>query len=220
MTAQSQPPGPRPLQAEQIVRAPFAEADAVAARVAARTESHLAAAGGRLFGVFRPVIGRPQSEIVIVTEWPDAAAADANRHLALGAEYGLETITRDVWTPTLRPEPGQRPDQKGGYYSHRAFDIRSSDWPRFRDLSAEAWDSWEATHSAITVGFWLCRTPPGPGLTRVRLMAWYASLEAWERSRYWNPAAKPGSERAYDLFRERSAMMVDTQVAILRRIEP
>ena len=179
----------------------------------------LASASGSLFGVFRPVIGRSQAEIVIITEWPSAAAAEASSHLALGRGHDLETVSRDLWTPTLRPLPGERPDQKGGYYSHRACDIPAERWERFRDISAEAWVSWETTHAARTVGFWLCRTPPRPGLTRVRLMAWYESLEAWERSRYWSPAAKPGSERAMALFRERSQMMADTHVAILRRIE-
>lgn len=209
-----------PVHHQRIVRAPNAEAERLANSIAAGADTRMATVNGRLFGVFRPVIGRSQAEIVIVTEWPAEAAADAHSNVALGETAGLETVVRDLWTPTLRPLPGERPDQKGGYYSHRAFDIRSQDWPRFRDLSAEAWESWEATHAARTVGFWLCRTPPGPGLVRVRLMAWYENLEAWERSRYWNPGAKAGSERAYDLFRERAAMMVDTHVAILRRIEP
>ncbi|MEZ5853655.1 MAG: hypothetical protein R3D67_02515 [Hyphomicrobiaceae bacterium] len=171
-----------------------------------------------MFGVFKPVIGLSQATAVVVTEWPDAAAADAGGHTVLAGLEGAETVDRDIWTPTLRPAPGERPTEAKGFYSHRAFDIAAADWERFRDLSGEAWGNWEATHAAKTVGFWLCRMPPGPGLVRVRLMAWYESLDAWERSRWWNAGAKTGSEAAFDRFKERAALMVDTRVSILQLV--
>lgn len=209
-----------PVHEQRILETTLAGAEAAAERIVVDGAAAAAAAGGLLFGVFRPVIGMSQARIVVITEWPDERAAAANGHRVAAGLTGLETVDRDLWTPTLRPAPGERPAETGGFYSHRAFDIPSERWERFRAITAEAWESWETTHAARVAGLWLCRTPPGPGLTRVRLMAWYESLEAWERSRYWNPGAKAGSERAMELFRERSAMMADTHVAILRRVKP
>lgn len=208
-----------PVHEQRIIHVGHAEAKAAAQLIATIGAAAAERAGGRLFGVFAPVIGLSQSLVVAVAEWPDEQAADANGHTMLANLARADTHDRDIWTPTLRPAPGEHPTEIGGYYSHRAFDIKAGDWDRFRDLSAEAWGNWEATHAARTVGFWLCRRPPGPGLVRVRLMAWYDSLDAWDRSRWWNADAKTGSEQAFDRFRERNELLVDTQVSILRRVE-
>lgn len=209
-----------PVHEQRIASAGHARAEALARHIADHAEAALATAGGRVFGVFRPVIGLPQSWVVTVVEWPDAIAAQHHGHAVLSGLDGVETVDRDIWTPTLRPAPGERPEDAGGYYSHRAFDIAEEDWPRFRDLTAEAWGNWEATHAARTAGFWLCAHSPGPDLVRVRLMAWYESLEAWEKSRWWNANAKAGSEAAFGRFRERARMFRETRVSILTRIAP
>ena len=49
-------------------------------------------------------------------------------------------------------------------------------------------------------------------------MAWYQDLDAWERSRWWNPAAREGSAEAFARFRERARMLQDTGVSILARV--
>lgn len=207
-----------PVHEQRIVSVGNARADTTARHIASAGAAAVASKGGSLFGVFKPVIGLPQGHVIAVTEWPDAASAEANGHAVLDGITDAETVERDLWTPTLRPAPGERPTETGGYYSHRAFDIEEKDWERFRDLSAAAWGNWEATHAARTTGFWLCRNRPDPGLVRVRLMAWYESLDAWERSRWWNANAKAGSDEAFDRFRERSRLLRDTHVSILVRV--
>lgn len=206
------------VHAERIIEAGHARAEAVARHIARGGAAAVAPHGGTLFAVFKPVIGLSQSLVIAVSEWPDAATADLHGNAVLAGLDGMETVARDIWFPTLRPAPGERPAETGGYDSHRAFDIRAEDWERFRDITAAAWINWEGAHAASVKGFWLCRHPPGPGLVRVRLMAWYESLEAWERSRWWNPGAKVGSEPAFDRFRERAALLVDTRVSILQRV--
>ncbi len=207
-----------PVHEQRVIHLGRANADGKIRHLATTGARAVAAAGGRMFGVFKPVIGLSQATAVVVTEWADEAAAGALGHVVLAGLDEVETVDRDIWTPTLRPAPGERPTEANGFYSHRAFDIVSGDWERFRDLSADAWGNWEATHAAKTVGFWLCRTPPGPGLVRVRLMAWYDSLDAWERSRWWNAGAKGGSEAAFDRFKQRSTLLVDTRVSILQLV--
>lgn len=174
--------------------------------------------GGQLFGAFKGVIGLSANRLVVVSEWSDEVAAAAWGHLAIDGFGGARIEARETWEPTSRPLPGARPAETGGVYSHRAFDILEADWPRFRELSETAWGNWEGIHAARVAGFWKSRTPPAVGQLRVRLMAWYESLDAWERSRWWNPAAKHGSAEAFARFRERSQMLQDTHVSILARV--
>jgi hypothetical protein len=203
---------------QRIVRFGPRFADAGARHIAAEGTRAVAANGGRLFGVFKPVIGMSQNFVVVITEWPDEAAAQAHGGAALQGVSGADLIAQDLWEPTARPLPGEVPAETTGFYSHRAFDIRPENWPRFLELSASAWDNFEGVNDTVVKGFWKARTPPEPGLLRVRLMAWYASLDAWERSRWWSSNARPGQGEAIQRFRERSAMLEDNEVAILTRV--
>jgi hypothetical protein len=193
-------------------------ADAGARHLVTEGARAVVANGGKLFGVFKPVIGLSQNSVVVITEWPDEAAAKAHSATALQGVIGANQIAQDLWEPTARPLPGETPAETSGFYSHRAFDIRPENWPRFLELSTSAWDNFEGVNDTVVKGFWKTRTPPAPGLLRVRLMAWYASLDAWERSRWWSSNARAGQDQAIERFRERSAMLEDNEVAILTRV--
>lgn len=177
----------------------------------------VAAKDARLFGVFKSIIGLSTNRAVVICEWPDEASATAFGHLVLEGLDGARTESREIWEPTSRPLPGESPADAGGVYSHRAFDILETDWPRFLELSQTAWGNFEGVHATRVVGFWKSRTAPAPGQLRIRLMAWYRNLDAWERSRFWNPDAKAGSDAAFQRFRERAQMTQDTSVSILLR---
>lgn len=205
-----------PIYDQRIIRLPAGRIDALGARIAADGDGLLAGHGGRLFGVFKGMIGLSLNTAVVVTEWPDEAAASRHGGLLVDGIDGATLVDRDLWEPTSRPRPGERPAETGGYYSHRAFDMKEGDWPRFLELTEAAWGDWEGVHAARVAGFWKCRNRPAPGEVRIRLMAWYESLDAWERSRWFNANAKPSPE-AYARFRERSAFLTDTQVSILTR---
>lgn len=193
-------------------------ADAGARHLAVEGARAAATHGGRLFGVFKPVIGMSQNCVVVITEWPDEGQAMEHADKVIQGVTGANPIARDLWEPTARPRPGETPTETAGFYSHRAFDIRPENWPRFLELSTSAWDNFEGVNDSVVKGFWKARTPPAPGLLRVRLMAWYASLDAWERSRWWSGNARAGQDEAIQRFRERSAMLEDNEVAILTRV--
>lgn len=192
--------------------------DAGTRQVATSGADAIAGKGGRLYGVFKSIIGLSINRAVVISEWPDETLAAAWGHLGLEGVEGGRTESRELWEGTSRPTPGRSPMEAGGVYSHRAFDILEPDWPRFLELSETAWGSFEGTHATRVAGFWKSRTPPGPGQLRVRLMAWYESLDAWERSRFWNPRAKAGSDDAFARFRERAQMQLDSHVSILLRV--
>lgn len=206
------------LHYQRILRFAPGLADAGARRFVTEGARAIAAKGGKFFGVFKPVIGLSQNCVIVITEWPDEAAAQAHAASALHGVHDAQAVAHDLWEPTARPFPGEAPAETTGFYSYRAFDIRPENWPRFLELSRDAWDNFEGINESVVKGFWKARTPPAPGLLRVRLMAWYASLDAWERSRWWSSNARPGQEDAIQRFRERSAMLEDNEVAILTRV--
>ncbi|MBN9267877.1 MAG: NIPSNAP family protein [Hyphomicrobium sp.] len=95
--------------------------------------------GGRLFGIWKPLLGLSLNHLIVLTEWPDADAA-----IAHGADilHGIEGATIelcDLWQPTLRPAPGSRlPELSGGYYSHRHYDIAADTLETFLEHSGAA----------------------------------------------------------------------------------
>lgn len=173
------------------------------------------AAGGRIFGVFTAQIGLSANNLVMLSCFPDEAAARSVDLLA-GIAAGVER--HEFWEPAPRPAESETFPERDGFFSHRWFDCAEAEWPMFRQLSVDAWDNFEDVHDTRVIGFWRSRTPPGPGLVRVWLMAWYKTLGAWEGSRWYLREDHPEAKAAYDRFRARSALTLNTAVSILRRV--
>lgn len=173
------------------------------------------AAADHVFGVFTPQIGLSANHVVLISAFPDEAATIAS-DLIGGAPCAVER--HELWEPDPRPVAGEAFPETHGVFSHRWFDVAEGDWPRFRELSVTAWDNFEAVHDTRVIGFWRSRTPPAPGLIRVWLMAWYADLAAWEGSRFYLDSGRADAAQAYDNFRARSLLTVDTAVSLLRRV--
>jgi hypothetical protein len=173
------------------------------------------AAGGQVFGVFTPQIGLSANHVVTISAFPDEAAA---RVVDLVGAAPCAVERQEFWEPDPRPLPGETFPETDGVFSHRWFDVAEADWPRFRELSVTAWDNFEAVHETRVIGFWRSRTPPAPGLIRVWLMAWYANLAAWEGSRFYLDSGRADAAQAYDNFRARALVTVDTAVSLLRRV--
>jgi hypothetical protein len=173
------------------------------------------ATGGHVFGVFTSQIGLSANHVVLISAFPDEAGARASD---LIADAPCKVERHELWDPDPRPLAGEIFPETDGAFSHRWFDVAEADWPRFRELSVTAWDNFEAVHDTRVIGFWRSRTPPAPGLIRVWLMAWYANLAAWEGSRFYLDSGRADAAQAYDNFRARAALTVDTAVSLLRRV--
>ncbi len=188
-----------------------------AADVGAEILRRESASAGRLFGVFSPQIGLSVNRLVILTELPGAGSIPAEPSALLdGLPVTIER--RELWEPAPRPAAGESLTDAGGYYSHRRFDCRAEDWPRFQELSVTAWDNFEDVHDTRVVGFWRAVTAPAPGMVRVWLMAWYRDLAAWEGSRWYQASPDPAAKAAFERFRERRTLTVDSAVSILKRL--
>lgn len=187
----------------------------VAAQLASRSAATAQAAGGRVFGVFTAMIGLGLNNVVMLSEFPDEPRARAVDLLA-GIPAGI--VRHEFWEPDPRPTPEETLPETDGFFSHRWFDCAEADWPRFRDLSADAWDNFEDVHDTRVIGFWRSRTPPAPGVTRVWLMAWYKDLAAWEASRFMLNPQGTRAEAAFARFRLRREMTLDSAVSMLRRV--
>ena len=176
----------------------------------------VAAKGGQLFGVWKPLIGLSLNHTVAVTRWPDDAAARANANTVLAGCKGLTIEQHALWVATLRPKPDYLPANRPGYVTHRWYDIRESDLAEFLEHSGSAWGSWEGTHDGEVLGLWRTLAPPAPGRIRMRLMAWYRDLGVWERSRYWK--GTKGAETANQRLGARYALNLDSAVSILESV--
>jgi hypothetical protein len=177
----------------------------------------IAAHGGRLFGIWKPLLGLSLNHLVVLAEWPDAEAALAHGADILAGIKGTHVELCDLWRPTLRPAPGARlPELPGGYYSHRHYDIAVESLPRFLEHSAAAWGSFESTHASQVIGLWRSSHVPAPGIIRMRLMAWYQDMATWERSRYWNGTS--GAEAANAQLGARYAMTLDSAVSMIELV--
>lgn len=198
-----------------VLATPARAAQAVAAGLLASAGVAAAGAGGRVWGCFVPMIGLSNNHVVLLTEFPDEAAARSVDVLA-GAAVSVER--HEFWEPDPRPGPGDVIAESEGFFSHRWFDCADADWPRFRELSVTAWDNFEDVHDTRVAGFWRSRTPPAPGLTRVWLMAWYKDLAAWQGSRFVLNPVGTRAEQAFANFRARRDMTVDSAVSMVRRV--
>ena len=174
------------------------------------------AKGGRLFGVWKPLIGLNFNSIVSVTEWPDEAAAAAHADTAVHGIAGITKAQHDIWLPTLRPKAGTIARTDPGFTTHRWYDIRESDFERFLELSSNTWGNWEGTHDSQVQGLWRQKAAPGPGLVRMRLMAWYRDMGVWERSRHWK--GTKGAETANQNLGQRYDLTLDSAVSILMTV--
>ena len=191
--------------------------EAIAGRITDVGSAVITANGGRLFGIWKPLLGLSLNHLVVLAEWPDAAAAIAHGADILTGIDGATLELCDLWQPTLRPAPGTRlPELASGYYSHRHYDIAADTLPMFLEHSASAWGSFEGTHPSQVLGLWRSSHVPAPGIVRMRLMAWYQDMATWERSRYWKGTA--GAETANTQLGARYAMTLDSAVSIVELV--
>lgn len=90
---------------------------------------------------------------------------------------GLEDAT--PLTPTVRPTDDTPPQPKG-VVALRWFELETSDWDEFLDLSVNAWPAFESAYEANILGLF---RDPDTDVARALLVTRYASLNEWERSR-------------------------------------
>ncbi len=183
--------------------------------VRTRGRASVEAAGGRLFGAWKPLIGLSLNHIVVVTEWPDDAAAEpSSNNAVLRGLDGPAVEQHDYWLPTLRPAPGATLPTTPGYVTHRWYDIHADGLDRFLELTRQTWGNWEGTHAGEVLGLWRTSQEPRPGVIRMRLMAWYKDMSAWETSRHWK--GTKGAETANQNLGQRYDMTIDSAVSMLQ----
>jgi hypothetical protein len=200
-----------------VLAIPPKQHGAIAEQIRDAGSAAIAADGGRLFGICRPLLGLSLNHLVVLAEWPNTDSALAHGARILDGIEGATVELCDLWQPTLRPAPGARlPELPGGYYSHRHYDIAADTLETFLAHSASAWGSFEGTHASQVIGLWRSTHVPAPGLIRMRLMAWYQDMATWERSRYWKGTS--GAEAANAQLGARYAMTLDSAVSIVELV--
>ncbi|MEE4301230.1 MAG: NIPSNAP family protein [Pseudomonadales bacterium] len=169
--------------------------------------------GGAIWGCWHgaPGFGLRSDAVLLTTVWPDDAAAGAATEL-LAAPRTILAVDGTPLHATARPRCGT-PVSGDGLWVFRDFEIGRADAARFVELSASAWETFEANFDARIDG--LFRAPdPGPELARMVLVTRYADLATWEASR--SAEADPAS---WERFLERRALTRWTRACCAPRLE-
>ncbi len=167
--------------------------------------------GGALYGVWAGQIGLDRDQGIVMTAWHDLASAK---------RAGPQVTTMDGVTvgcpvyleSTVRPRADEQPDATG-FYAHRWFELSEADWPEFLELSDEAWPSMEESVDATILGFWRALEGRDGTPLRVLLLTHYATLNDWERSRWWG-RPDPSAHDAMERFRRRTQLVERSRVLI------
>jgi hypothetical protein len=141
----------------------------------------LEAAGGSPYALFAPQFGLGSDQLVLMTFWERPVDAWASVGRTLSALDEVDAVEHRIVKATARPTTS-RPPERAGVYVHRWFDLDPANVDEVVDLSAEAWETFEATFEVEVIGFFLSAADDG-GPTQLMLLNWYPSLAAWEASR-------------------------------------
>jgi len=144
------------------------------------------AAGGTVWGLFQPLFGIRNDEVVLVT----VGAAVTREMLPAGARISEEFEL----APTVRPtttDPCSRP----GLYVHRFMEVEAPNIDEVAALSNEAWTSFEATDAYESQPQALFCEAARPPNGKMLLVTWYDGFTSWEKSRSPAPAATENFRR-------------------------
>jgi len=140
-------------------------------------------------------IGYWDEELVVITP-PERTSPEGARPLV----------------PTVRPMSSERPTTTG-VVALRDFEVSIQDLDEFVDLSAGAWDSFEAAFDATVLGLFRRSDVTGPE-AGLLLVTRYASLAVWEQSRAAVPAQTGQLAEAGGRFRRRREITRRTRVRV------
>lgn len=133
---------------------------------------------------------------------------------ALSAVAGVRECEAVALAPVSeRNLAALRPD--GGVYTNRWFHVRADGAAEFEADTLAAWDSFEARTGTDVVGLWKT-TLDADDVVRYLLIARYDSLDAWDKSRFFNRAEDERDADWMARFDRRRAMMVDSSVMTTR----
>jgi len=167
-------------------------------------------AGGETIGYFTPQLGWTSQNVAILLRWNGDISGREHAVRTLGSHPIINKVDRSRLAATVRPAPAELP-RTTGIYTHRWFEVKTSDVPEFIDLSNHAWPYFEKEFPAAVYGLFRAEASPqdrSPDVTRMLLNTWYESHAVWEASR--KPSAEPAA-----MFARRTQLSLTTRVASL-----
>jgi hypothetical protein len=172
--------------------------------------SNVQKAGGEAIGYFTPFIGWSSQNIAVLLRWGGSTSGREQVVRSFENKGITARVDRSMLAATVRPGGTDLP-RTTGIYTHRWFDVKTSDIPEFIDRSNSAWPFFEKEFPAKVFGLFRAEQSPQDrrrGVTRMLLNTWYESHAVWESSR------KPSSEPTA-LFKRRAQLTLTTRVASL-----
>ncbi len=192
---------------------------AAAAAIHGPYRQDLEADEGRIFGVFRSVIGAPMNEGVIITAHPDMETwAEYRRGEKIHTHEGLHRIDSALLAPSVRPLDGATATA-AGVYAHRWFDVAPGSWPDFVRLSEEGW--WPSVEGAgaQVQGLWSALGGATEG--DAFLLTRYDSMAHWEQLRFASLESRAAlPEAARHAMARRGELTLSSLVRIMAPVLP
>ncbi len=146
---------------------------------------HVEGWNGFVCGIFRGgMFGLRTNQISILSAWQRPEDA-ANCYRPLSELNGYVVADHDCFTATVRPPEPSRLDREG-FYVIRWIRMNDSDVDEYTQLCLETWPAFEAAGNARCYGVF--ERPEEKGISRLLMLTWYASMDAWETSRNLDPA--------------------------------
>ncbi|WP_375173389.1 hypothetical protein [Pseudooceanicola sp.] len=193
----------------QLTTRPNAWAEVGQAVAALRDSGDLQA---EITAAFAIQIGLSINTVPVLMRSPDRAVLEAGA-VALASLPGVTGVTSwPMRAVSERALAALRPE--GGVYTNRWFHVRESGVAEFEADTLTAWDDFEARTGAEVVGLWSCA--PKDGVVIYLLIARYDSLDAWDKSRFFNRGEDQRDADWMEKFRRRREMMVDSSVITTR----
>jgi hypothetical protein len=183
--------------------------------------------GAEPLGLWSVVLGGPERLFMMtrfdsVGHWLDSQDWQSTYWQGQGAAALIENSDAMIVRPITKTEPGEAPEEDPGIYTLRTFQIdMKKDLRQFIDLSENKWWPWVRLGEGVRpICQWTTVIAEQP---RIYMMSRYNDLSHWEghqlgseREILSDPELKDIYEQALVAIRERSEIVLETSVKILR----
>ncbi|MGR3321427.1 MAG: hypothetical protein ACU0DK_05815 [Pseudooceanicola sp.] len=164
-----------------------------------------------ILGGFTPQIGLSINSVLVLARGTEESFAPLHDLLpGLADVAGFDRVRLDPVQERdlslLRPEDA--------VFTNRWFHVREPGAAEFEEDTLAAWDTFEGQTDSQVVGLW--KAAPRAGVVSYLLVARYADLATWDRSRFYNRSKADNDGEWVERFRRRREQMVDSSVITTR----
>ncbi|MCP5178871.1 MAG: hypothetical protein H6993_17780 [Pseudomonadales bacterium] len=192
------------------LRSRHGEAGSLREALRTEVEPRLGAWNAQTWGCWQGIFGLHSRDLLVMISHPTRPVRPLRELTDLLATQA-DVLEQRAFLPTVRPADSA-PLTRKGFYVHRTFDVDAGNVDRVAALSREAWENFEHSDRYASRPEGLFREPADVQSGQMLLITWYETMDAWQASRDFHPAALAN-------FRKRAALTTGT-LAIATQLLP